>query len=119
MPPRAVVAWSKMKPPSTAQQRIAFLDACQREFETIRVVGAVSEQLAVARRGGDGEECADEEGAAGEDGATSSTYTAMDDAPFPLPPRSRCAACGGRGGVTRAATANPFADWNVLFCGNC
>ena len=97
-----------MKPPSTAQQRIAFLDACQREFETIRVVGPVSERLLV-RGPSPGQ---------GESDAASTTYTALDDAPTPVPSRSRCTACGASP-PSRATTANPFADWNVMLCPSC
>ena len=44
MPP-AKMEWWQLKVPSSTEQRIALLDACQRQFETVSALGPVSGAL--------------------------------------------------------------------------
>lgn len=105
MPPKAAAqTWDQMAPPVTAEQRIAFLSACQRAFETVRVVGPAEAHLhlpAVAASGALPGPC---------------TFSALGCAPTPMA-RAECVLCAGgtRGGLV----ANPFADWAVTLCPAC
>ena len=111
-PPKPVLSWAQRKPPATAEQRIAFLDACQREFETVRAVGPVSAQLLWPPR--------DDDAPPRPRPTTTRTYAALDDVPTPAPADAACAVCAGGATTTLAAVlANPFADWNVLLCARC
>lgn len=100
MPPKVAVSWSQFKPPATAEQRIAFLEVCQREFQTVHVVGPVSAALY----------------AAGTPTLAPPTFVALDNVPTPVS-RAACFVCAASS--RSAVTANPFADWNVVLCPAC
>lgn len=102
MPTKPVVTWSQLKSPTNAEQRIAFLDACQRQFETVRAVGPVSGALLV------GPPVA---------GAAPSSFTALDNVSTPVG-SALCALCA-RGASESGLVANPFSDWVVVLCPAC
>ena len=96
--------WAQLKTPITAEQRITFLDACQRHFEVVRVVGPVSGALRAAAE----PPCAAP--------ASASFFTSLDDVPTPtLSPR--CVVCAQP--ATAALISNPFSDWAVVLCPMC
>ena len=101
-PSKAAVPWSQFKPPTTAEQRIAFLDACQRQFEVVSAIGPVSSVLVC--------------GPASTLGGCPSMFTALDDVPNPVA-HPLCVLCGKR--AHAAIVANPFSDWNAILCPAC
>lgn len=89
---------------TTKSERIAFLDACQRHFETVRVVQSVS--ASVRPR------------ATTLEGHAPTSFVALDDAATCLPAHTACAVCGAAHAGT-AMLVNPFSDWVVALCGAC
>ena len=107
------VTWSQMKAPTTAKQRIAFLDACQKEFETVRALGPTSGRLLVRTRA-TGPSAAIATGA--EAACSLHTFTAVDNfATALLDPT--CYVC--KHTATSATCANPLSDWYVVLCATC
>lgn len=98
--------WAQLKTPTTAEQRITFLDACQRHFEVVRVVGPVSGALLPPSQRPEPAS-----------GASTSFFTALDDVPTPTQSSPRCVVCSQP--ATAALVSNPFSDWAAVLCPLC
>lgn len=114
MAPKVATHWSKFKAPSTVQQRIAFLDACQREFEKVSVVGPVSADVFCMPAAAGSAAHTTNEISSGASGPT--TFVALDDVPTPAA-RPSCHVCASA--CRTSVTANPLSDWNVFLCPQC
>ena len=93
--PAAAKPWHQFAPPATAQQRIAYLSACQQAFETVDSLAAVSARLNDDARG------------------VASTFCASGDAAS----SPRCVSCQASASVVKVL--NPFSDWATALCEAC
>ena len=91
----AAKPWHQFPPPATAQQRIAYLTACQQAFETVDSLAAVGVRLGADARGVGGTFCASG------DAVTS----------------PRCVSC--RAPASVVTVFNPFSDWAAVHCEAC
>lgn len=110
MPPKAL-HWSKMKPPVTAQQRVAFLSACQQAFRGVAALETVSDALFVSQTAA-AHTLASED----VDATRARAFVAFDAYPTPttLP---KCHLCAAE--TSQAMLCNAFSDWVVPLCVRC
>ena len=111
MSPKPIPGWSDSKPPTTLHQRMVFLAACQRNFESVAVLGPVTDALVLD--------------------ASAATPLATDSHARPLghgyvsyshecgtsAQAARCAICSVP--TECAIVCNPFSDWAIPVCHAC
>ena len=108
MAPRATatgVHWSKAAPPKNLHERMVFLDACQKHFEHVAVLGPVSDKLSFP-----GE--ADSLGA-----PLGATFVAPSEWCTTAAVSARCVVC--QQPTSSAVVCNPFSDWLAPVCAAC
>lgn len=108
MAPRTTAAsvhWSKAAPPKNLHERMVFLDACQKHFEHVAVLGPVSDKLSFPPA------------SPPLDAPLRTTFVAPSEWCTTAATSARCVVC--QQPTSSAVVCNPFSDWLAPVCAAC